>query len=215
MKKPAILVCLLLAACVPSGSPVEPLVAEGITAAPMSQALTATPTAQAPTSTPTVTPFVTLVPTNTLAPTPGVDFGTREYPIPRGQSCLVPGGWQITILEVNPDAWPVVQAASSSNLPPEPGNGMVMIRLGTTNVSASGLGLLNAISFYLSGSSNQLYDTYSDVSDCGMIPDKLAEEYFQGSSGEGNVCFEIPLDETELLLLYQHAEDGYIFFAVE
>lgn len=92
---------------------------------------------------------------------------------------------------------------------------MVMIRLGTTNVSAKGLALLGAINFYLTGSSNLLYDTYSDESDCGMIPDKLAEEYFQGSSGEGNVCFEIPLDETDLLLLYQYAKDEYIFFAVE
>ena len=94
MKKLAILACLLLlVACVPSRSQV------------------ATPT-------PTVVPSPTLVPTNTPGPMPGVAFGTRENPVLRGQSCLAPSGWQIVVLDFNPDAWPVVQAASTSNQPP-------------------------------------------------------------------------------------------------
>ncbi len=190
MKKLVVLACLLLAACAPSASQV---------AAPM----------------PTVAPSPPLVPTSTPAPAPGVAFGTRENPVPRGQSCLAPGGWQITVLDFNPDAWPAIQAASSSNQPPAPGKRMVIIRLGTTNVSAPGVALLGAISFYLTGSSNRVYDTYNAKSDCGTIPDKLAEEYFQGSSGEGNVCSVIPNDDSDLLLLYEYAKDKYIFFALE
>lgn len=206
MKKLTILVSLLLVACVPSGGQATTQVVERVTA---------TPTAPAPIPMPTVIPSPTLVPTNTPGPMPGVAFGTRENPVPRGQSCLAPSGWQIVVLDFNSDAWPVVQAASPSNQPPAPGNRMVMIRLGTTNVSAAGLHVLGAISFYLTGSSNVLYNTYDADSDCGIVPDKLNEEYFQGSSGEGNVCFEIPLAETDLLLLYEYAKDEYIYFALE
>lgn len=206
MYRSAALLCLFLVACAPSGGRVP---------APPSEMTAATATVPPATVAQSTTPSPTIVPTNQRTHTPEVAFGTREHPVPRGQSLLTPTGWEITVIDFIPDAWAIVQPASPSNEPPAAGNRMVMIRLRTTNVRAMGLHVLGAISFYLATSDNGWYSTYGAQSDCGIVPDKLAEEYFQGSSGEGNVCFEIPSNQSDFLLAYQYAKDQFVFFSVE
>ena len=44
---------------------------------------------------------------------------------------------------------------------------------------------------------------YTFTEGCGLIPDELRGEIFPGGQTEGNVCFEIPVTEGELLLIHQ------------
>jgi hypothetical protein len=120
------------------------------------------------------------------------------------------------VLDFNPDAWPVVLAENQFNDPPAPGNRMVMVRVGVTNVQADDEpAWISSSEFYFVGSYNVLRSTYGQESRCGVIPDELGEELFRGGYADGNVCFEIPVDETALRLLYEYAWDDYIFFAVQ
>ena len=171
---------------------------------------------ETPTPTPIPSsPTPTSPPQPTSTPTP-LPVGTRGNPVPRGQSYLTPDGWQVIVLDFNPDAWPIVYAENQFNDPPGPGNRMVMIRVGATNVSAEDEpAWISDAFFYFVGSHNVLYSTFGEESRCGVIPDDLAEELFRGGYGEGNVCFEIPIDETDLRLLYQYGFDDYVFFAVQ
>lgn len=83
------------------------------------------PTAATPAPTATATPEAT--------PTPVVSLG-RSNPIPLGQTAMVPPGWEITVVDVNGDAWPAIQAENEYNDPPEQGYRMVLITVRVTNV---------------------------------------------------------------------------------
>jgi hypothetical protein len=166
-----------------------------------------TPTPEAPTATSPPAP----TPTPTQPP-----LGTRANPVPRGQSRLAPDGWEVTVLDFNADAWPVVLAENQFNDPPVAGNRMIMVRVAVTNAAAEDEpAWISSADFYFVGSFNVLYSTFGEESWCGVIPDELAEELFRGGYAEGNVCFEIPIEETNLRLLYEYAWDDYTFFAVQ
>ena len=51
-----------------------------------------------------------------------------------GQTAMVPPGWEITVVDVNGDAWPAIQAENEYNDPPEQGYRMVLISVRVTNV---------------------------------------------------------------------------------
>ena len=54
--------------------------------------------------------------------------------------------------------------------------------------------------FRLVGSSAIIFSSFEQS--CGVIPDDLDAELFLGGMVEGNVCFEIPESETDLILFY-------------
>jgi hypothetical protein len=53
--------------------------------------------------------------------------------------------------------------------------------------------------FELTGSRNLVYDNFDH--DCGFYSDQIDGEMFPGGSLEGSVCFEVPQDETGLILI--------------
>ena len=173
-----------------------------------------TPTRTRVVGTPTpVPPRPTPEPTSTATQPP---LGTRANPIPRGQKWLASTGWEIVVLDFNPDAWPVVQAENRYNDPPRTGNRMVMARVGVTNVSVERQpGIISKSWFALQGSRNLVYRPFDSPYRCGVIPDELLDEVFIGEYVEGNVCFQIPLDETGLRLIYDPIVDDYTYFAVQ
>jgi hypothetical protein len=120
------------------------------------------------------------------------------------------------VVDFNPDAWPVVLAENQFNDPPAPGNRMIIVGVGVTNVGADDEpAWISDADFYFVGSHNVLYSTFGEESRCGVIPDELAEELFRGGHAEGNVCFQIPIDEADLRLLYEYAWNEHIFFSVQ
>ena len=57
--------------------------------------------------------------------------------------------------------------------------------------------------FALIGDNRVVFDSSTD---CGVIPEELDGEIFPGGKIEGNVCFEIPEEESGLILIH---EPGY------
>ena len=54
--------------------------------------------------------------------------------------------------------------------------------------------------FHLVGSSRSDYNPV--IHSCGSIPDRLEGEIPKGSQLEGKVCFQVPVDEDDLVLIY-------------
>ncbi len=61
--------------------------------------------------------------------------------------------------------------------------------------------------FALVGSSAVVFPPTLD-NRCGAIPDELNLTLSGGEAGEGNVCFELPQSETDLILIYGHEENA-------
>jgi len=75
--------------------------------------------------------------------------------------------------------------------------------------------------FTLTGSSGIVFTTYDRLSRCGVIPDPLEYlEGYRGSTGEGNICFQIPNEESGLKLVCdvvsaQYHDIGDAYFKVQ
>lgn len=171
----------------------------------------ATPAAT-PTEPPTKTPRPSPSPAATLTPAPqatpvGPTGQSRRDPIPLGQTLAVPPGWEVTVIDVNPDAWPVVQAENRFNDPPEAGYRMVLITVRVTNVQADDEpDMIGEGDFELVGSRGEVYKTFQRS--CGVTPNELSAELFPGGTAEGTVCFQAGIDETDLVLI---ADIGFSF----
>ena len=162
-------------------------------------------------------------PSPTQAPAPiGTGLGlSREDPVPRGQSLLVPEGWQIAVVNFIPDATQIVLAQNPFNEPPDAGFKYVIVRVRGTNVSAGDPARFDAsFALRLVGSRNVVYDTFTRG--CGVVPDEIGfdvpSEAFTGGVVEGNQCFQVGADETGLVLFtrfFLSDESDARYFAVE
>lgn len=135
--------------------------------------------------------------------TPVTGPGTsRAEALPLGGSTLTPSGLEVRVLDVDNDAWPVVEAENSFNDPPKAGKRMVLITVEVTNRSSQDETISASVGdFSLTGSNNAVYDPYDEDSACGVIPDELRGELFPDGAASGTVCFQIPEDETGLILI--------------
>ncbi|MCH8065670.1 MAG: DUF4352 domain-containing protein [Chloroflexi bacterium] len=135
--------------------------------------------------------------------TPVTGPGTsRAEALPLGDSILTPSGLEVRVLAVDKDAWPVVEAENSFNDPPKPGKRMVLITVEVANRSTQDETVsVSVAEFSLTGSNNTVYDPYDEDSACGIIPDELRGELFPDGAASGNVCFQVPEDETGLILI--------------
>lgn len=135
--------------------------------------------------------------------TPATGPGTsRAEALPLGDSILTPSGLEVRVIEVDGDAWPVVESENSFNDPPKPGKRMVLITVEVANRSTQDETVsVSVAQFSLTGSNNTVYDPYDEDSACGIIPDELRGELFPDGAASGNVCFQVPEDETGLILI--------------
>jgi hypothetical protein len=142
---------------------------------------------------------------------------SRANPIKLGQPGRVEDLWEVTVLAVDRDAWPKVQAANRFNDAPGPNEKMVMVRVRAKNVSRNDKAEnIDGFSFRLVGSRNQLYSSFDAKTQCGVIPDELDADLFPNGQTEGNVCFKVPADETGLLLVWREfLSDRMTYFALE
>lgn len=113
------------------------------------------------------------------------------------------GDYEATVLGVDLDAADDVLALNEFNDPPRSGQRFV---LATVRVRHAGTGSetisVSSSDFKLTGSANVLYDSFGDAS-CGFIEGEIAGEMFPGGEIEGTVCFQVPQDETSLILVAQ------------
>lgn len=165
------------------------------------------PTAATPAPTTTATPKAT--------PTPAAGL-SRSNPIPLGQTAVVPPGWEVTVLAVDEDAWPEVQAENTFNDPPEQGYRMVLITVRVTNVQTKDeAASISEGDFELVGSRNQVYSSFERS--CGVTPNDLMAELFPEGTAEGTVCFQAGTDETGLILIARPSWDkeDHRYFALQ
>ena len=117
-------------------------------------------------------------------------------------------GIAVTVVSANMDA------DSEFSSPPEPGNKYILVRVRAENTSGRWDEILElgtgdfgiALS---SGLLRNLYDHYNpNHAMCHRveIPDEFEARIFGGMSYEGNLCFQIPIDETAPAIFYMPSD---------
>jgi hypothetical protein len=149
----------------------------------------------------------TIFPTPTPTATP-VPLGmSRTNPMPRGLSVMTENGLVVSIISANNDAWTEIYAENRFNDPPSTGTRYRMFRLKVQNSSGDD-NIIRTLSLYSSfsavGSSAVLFK-YG----CGVIPNKLSVQLFNGGVTEGNICFEVPVEETGLVIFLNQGGNNY------
>jgi hypothetical protein len=132
-------------------------------------------------------------------------------PVQSGAESLTWEGLQIDIMTIYNDAWPLVKTQNQYNDPPLSGRRMLMITVKVTDVEGPGDEYLrlDASDFRLIGSRNEVYTTWGDETSCGVVPDELDGVVAQGIFLEGNICFQVPLDENNFQLIYEQQVADY------
>lgn len=119
------------------------------------------------------------------------ELGTRENPIPIGQKAKIGSNWEITILEIVPDAWSIIEAENMFNEPPEEGYQYVMAKVQVSYIGEeSGTPWVDLSLRYLGSDGN----AYSEG--VGVVPKAFSDigEQFPGATAEGNVGWAVPAD---------------------
>jgi len=127
--------------------------------------------------------------------------GSRASAVTMGQA-VTTGDLRVTVLRADLDAAAQILAAEEFAEPPSPGNRYVLISVRAEHAgSGDGTVSVSASSFELTGSRNVVYDTFSDQSRCSFFMGDINGEMFPGGSLDGDVCFQVPGDETGLILI--------------
>ena len=104
-----------------------------------------------------------------------------------------------------------MQEASRANRPPETGFRFSLITVEVRNDSGGPQPVLVTFGdFQLVGSSNQLFGPVGRHS-CGTFPDALYSSLSQGSAVTGTICWKLPADEQNLIVIWEsepEAPDG-------
>jgi hypothetical protein len=153
----------------------------------------------------------------TADPTPASGPGSsRSEPIALGESAVVDDTWRLSVVNVNPDAWTVIEAANDFNEPPAAGERILLISVAAENIAKEDVAEnLSSFGFALVGSRNELYSSYDDTTYCGFVPDELGADLFPGGKTEGNLCFKVSADETDFVLVWDSFAGGQAYFALE
>ncbi len=131
------------------------------------------------------------------------------------------GKLRITVINVDTDAADKLETLSDFPSTPVPGRRVVLARVKVEYIADDSDETIQIYEsdYKITGSANILYDTFGDDTSCGFLEDTLQGEMFPGGSLEGNICFQVPEDETDLLLVAQPSFDfgnnGRRFFELE
>ena len=163
------------------------------------------------TSTPSTRPPGDTIPQQPPGAPPGTDLqpgtlGSIDDPIPAGQSYVL-GLYEIEVRGVTRDAAEVLAEFLPTNPPAPPGEQHVLVEVAVRFTDASGLGSPGSIPFFVSDGDDQ-WDTTD--SRCGRVPDALAEVGFieQGDEAVGQLCFTVPTDAADQLVLGTESFSG-------
>ena len=137
---------------------------------------------------------------------------SRTDAIRLGGSATVEDTWKVQVVQVRDDAWDAVMSENSFGDPPAANERIVLIRVSVENVSKDDQPqTINDFEFALTGSHNELYDAYDHDHHC-FGPDDLDAQLFPKGSTQGDLCFRIPRDETDLLLVWDSFAGGQTYF---
>lgn len=126
---------------------------------------------------------------------------SRDRPAPRGTSVKL-RDWVVQVDGVIPDATRMVLEANRFNDPPAPGRQFLIVQL-TIRYEGTKESVKPAtdLSFSLFGGRGVEYTTYDEW--CGVIPNELdrSKDVLPGGSLSGNLCWSVPSDEVDTLVL--------------
>ncbi|MBS3947199.1 MAG: hypothetical protein KGZ57_02680 [Dethiobacter sp.] len=116
--------------------------------------------------------------------------GTRQNPIPIGTQARVGQNWNVTVLEINSNAWDIVRATNQFNEPPVQGHHFVMARVRVSYVGTKSESPWIGLNLRYLGADGITYR-----SGIGVIPNSLSDigEMFPGAVAEGNIGWSVPI----------------------
>lgn len=130
-------------------------------------------------------------------------LGSRENPVPIGEYCVNLGdGWEITVLDVIPDATQLVLNENMFNERPKDGHQFVLTKIRAC-YNGEGSDTFNAdLRMRAVGRSNVAYSTFQNS--CGVIPDSFPSftEVFDGGCIDGYIGWEIKSSDSNSLVMY-------------
>jgi len=112
-------------------------------------------------------------------------------------------GLQITAVNVEPDGWPLVKAQNRFNKPPLPGKRMLLITVRVRQVEGEKPVTISASDFKVVGERKTIYNTYSNETNCGVVPDELDGVVTKEHPISGAICVQVPQDENGFVLVYE------------
>lgn len=125
---------------------------------------------------------------------------SASTPVPLETAGVV-GDFEITVLNVLPNADEMVMAFNEFNSQPQPGNQFFLVQLQVTYIGESSATPWSALTMEASGASEVLYSDFGNS--CGVIPDSdnAGLELFNGGTVTYNICWEIDSEDADSLSL--------------
>ena len=113
-------------------------------------------------------------------------------------------GLKIEVTRVEEDGWPLIKAHNQYNEPPLPGKRMLLITVLVQKVTEKVEGPISIDSsdFKVVGEQGTIYNTYSDETRCGVVPESLSGVAALNYSVSGAICVQVPAEEGEFILIY-------------
>ncbi len=139
-------------------------------------------------------------------------IGSFDDPIPAGQAYVL-GLYEIEVRDVVRDATASLAEADPSNPAPPPGRQHLLVELSVRFTDATGLGNPASIPFFVSDGSGEWF---SFEATCGQVPDALTDVGLieQGDEAVGSVCFTVPSEVADALVLGTEGFAGPVYFAL-
>lgn len=129
------------------------------------------------------------------------DRGSRNNPIPKGESARLFGDWDVRVVAVIPNATDLVLRENMFNDPPKPGYQFFIATVEATYRGQGSARFDGSFRLRALGPANVSYSTFEDS--CGVIPDEISDrEVFTGGTIRGNVCWQVLSTDAGNLLMY-------------
>jgi len=139
-------------------------------------------------------------------PKPGEPGTTRINPLPLGQHLRV-DEWEIWVIEVKRDAYPIIYEMNTFNSKPKAGMEAVLVKVGVKlHEPATVRSKLSTFNFELVGEKGLVYEHRWDV-----LEPRIDQEIFGGTETWGYISFDVARGESNLIPIYKKAW----FLAVE
>ena len=136
-------------------------------------------------------------------------FGTIPSPVPFGERALVAGGVAVSVLSANTDADKIIAEASDSNSPPAAEHRYVVIRVRVENktgyegrsiqIGKEDFGIVTSSGWIIRGGTTNYFH---QPLHCGVVPNELDASLSNHETQEGNLCFEVPVEEIDGLSIF-------------
>ncbi len=146
---------------------------------------------------------------------------SRTEPADLGDAVDI-GDLRVTLMSADVDAADQLETLSDFPSTPEPGKRIVLVRVKVEHIGTEPDETIQVYEsdYKITGSKNVLYSSYDEGVSCGFIDDTLQGEMFPGGVIEGYVCFQVPSEETGLLLMGEPSygfgsSNSRRFFALE